>query len=242
MKLGIMQPYFFPYIGYFQLINAVDTFVLFDDAQHMRHGWINRNRILKPNASWQYILVPLKKYPHKELIKNVQIQLNSKWKELIIGQLEHYKKKARYFEETNELIREILFSQNEQNIAMINFSILKKLSEYLGMNTKIIVSSEQNFDYENVSNSGEWALRIAEQMSADEYINPLDGKDLFNPEKFLSSNIRLSFLECDKIEYNQVNEFEPNLSIIDVLMFNGKAGVQSLLSHYSTRTFKNNDY
>ncbi|MDO8206580.1 MAG: WbqC family protein [Gallionella sp.] len=231
--IAIMQPYFFPYIGYWQLIYAADYFVLFDDAQYMRHGWVNRNRILKPGGGWQYILVPLKKHAVTESIKNVHAHPDKKWKELIIGQLAHYKKKARHFDETNELVREILFSNNEQSIAAINFAIIKKLCAYLDIKKEIVVSSEQNFDYADVSDAGEWALRIAEQMEATEYINPAAGAALFNREKFSSSNIKLTFLKPQEIVYSQRCVFEPSLSIIDVLMFNGVEGTKDLLKNYS---------
>ena len=233
MKLAIMQPYFFPYIGYWQLIHAADRFVLFDDAQYMRHGWVNRNRILKPGGEWQYILVPLKKHEVTETIKNVYAHPDKKWKELIIAQLAHYKKKARYFDETNELVREILFSNNEQSIAAINYTIIVKLCAYLDIRKEIIVSSEQGFDYTHVSDAGEWALRIAEQMNAQEYINPVGGAAIFDPVKFQTSKIKLSFLKSDEISYKQGKEFEPWLSIVDVLMFNGQAGTQSLLNRYT---------
>jgi len=233
MKLAIMQPYFFPYIGYWQLIHSADTFVLFDDAQYMRHGWVNRNRILKPGGGWQYILVPLKKHVATESIKNVLVHPDEKWKELIVVQLAHYKKKARYFDETNGLIREILFSNNEQSIAAINFATIIKLCANLDMKKEIIQSSEQNFDYADVGDAGEWALRIAEQMGASEYINPAAGAELFSQEKFSSSNIKLSFLKSHEIVYSQRGNFEPSLSIIDVLMFNGMEGTKELLKNYS---------
>ena len=233
MKLAIMQPYFFPYIGYWQLIHAVDQFVLFDDAQYMKHGWVNRNRILKPGGGWQYISVPIKKHDVTESIKNVQAHPDKKWKDLIIAQLAHYKKKARYFDESNELVRALLFSNNEQSIAAINFAIIKKLCACLDIKKEIIVSSEQNFDYENVADSGEWALRIAEQMGATEYINPAAGAELFNREKFSSSNIKLSFLKSQEIVYSQRGVFEPSLSIIDMLMFNGTEGTKKLLANYT---------
>lgn len=236
MKIAIMQPYFFPYIGYWQLIHAADRFVLFDDAQFMRHGWVNRNRILKPGGGWQYILVPLKKHGMAESIRNVQAHPDKKWKELIIGQLAHYKKKARYFDETNELVREILFSNNEQGIAAINYATIIKLCAYLDIKKEIIVSSEQKFDYSGVSDAGEWALRIAEQMGADEYINPAAGEELFNREKFSSSNIKLSFLKPREIVYSQRGVFEPSLSIIDVLMFNGIDGTKGFLQDYTIET------
>jgi hypothetical protein len=231
--VAIMQPYFFPYIGYWQLIQAVDCFVLFDDAQYMRHGWVNRNRILKPGGGWQYILVPLEKHAVTESIKNVHVHPDKKWKELIIGQLAHYKKKARYFDETNEVVREILFSKNEQSIAAINSAIIKKLCAYLEIKKEIIVSSEQNFDYSDVGDAGEWALRIAEQMGAAEYINPAAGAALFSRKKFLSSNIKLSFFKSQEVAYSQRGVFEPSLSIIDVLMFNGIEGTKELLKNYS---------
>lgn len=233
MRLAIMQPYFFPYIGYWQLIHAADRFVLFDDAQYIRHGWVNRNRILKPGGGWQYILVPLKKHEATEQIKNVLAHPEKKWKELIIAQLAHYKRKARFFDETIELVKDILFCNDEQSITSINFAIIKGMCAHLDINTEIIISSEQNFDYSEVGDAGEWALRIAEQMRATEYINPAAGAELFDSNKFSSSNIKLSFLRPDDIIYPQRGDFEPSLSIIDVLMFNGQAGTRNLLSKYS---------
>ncbi|MFZ2540641.1 MAG: WbqC family protein [Gallionella sp.] len=232
-RLAIMQPYFFPYIGYWQLIHAADSFVLFDDAQYMRHGWVNRNRILKPGGGWQYILVPLKKHDMTESIKNVQADSDKNWKERIIGQLAHYKKTARYFDETNEIVRKILFGNDEHGIAAINYFSIRSLCAYLDIKTEIIVSSERNFDYSNVGGAGEWALRIAEQMGASEYINPAAGESLFNREKFSSSNIKLSFLKSREIAYSQRGVFEPSLSIIDVLMFNGIEGAKEFLKNYS---------
>jgi hypothetical protein len=230
--IAIMQPYFMPYIGYWQLIHAADCFVLFDDAQYMRHGWVNRNRILKPGGGWQYILVPLKKHAATDPIKSVQAHPEKKWKELIVGQLAHYKKKARYFDETNEIVKEALFGNEEQSIASINLSIIKKICKYLDINKEIVVSSEKSFDYSNVSDAGEWALRIAEQMGAEEYINPAAGEALFDRGKFAASDIRLSFLKSHEIIYPQGGGFESSLSIIDVLMFNGIAGTKLYLNEY----------
>ncbi len=233
MIIAIMQPYFFPYIGYWQLIHAADRFVLLDDVQYMRHGWINRNRILKPDGGWQYISMPLKKHGVTESIKNMQADPNEQWKELIIRQLAHYKRKARYFYETNEIVRDALFGNIHQGIANINFSIIKKLCTCLNLKTEIIISSEQNFDYTNIGDAGEWALRIAEQMGATEYINPAAGAALFDRGKFALSNIKLSFLKSKEIVYSQPGVFEPFLSIIDVLMFNGIEGANKLLKAYS---------
>jgi hypothetical protein len=199
----------------------------------MRHGWVNRNRILKPGGGWQYILVPLKKHSLRESIKNVKAHPEKRWKESIIAQLAHYKKKARYFEETNELVKEIFHGNEEQGIAAINCFIIKRVCAYLDIDKEIIQSSEQNFDYADVSDAGEWALRIAEQMGAAEYINPAAGEGLFDREKFASSNIDLTFLKSQEVIYSQHGVFESFLSIIDVLMFNGIDGTKKSLESYS---------
>jgi len=232
MKLAIMQPYFFPYIGYWQLIHAVDCFVLFDDVQYIRHGWINRNRVLKPDSGWQYIVVPLKKHHSREAIKNVLVHPDKKWKELILAQLAHYKKKARYFVETYQLVGDALSSANEQGIAALNLSIVRTVCSVLGMMKDIRLSSAQYYDYTNVGDAGEWALRIAEQMAATEYINPIGGKDLFSKEKYSASGITLSFLRSNEVDYAQPGDFIPALSIIDVLMFNGVEGTCRFLEEY----------
>ncbi len=236
MRLAVMQPYFFPYIGYWQLIHAADCFVLFDDAQYMRHGWINRNRILKPGGGWQYIIVPLGKHSMTESIKNVRAHPDQRWKELIIAQLAHYKKRAQFFVETNDIVRNILFGNADRSIVAINLSAIKQLCTHLGITSEVLVASEQNFDYSRVGGAAEWSLRIAEQLGASEYVNPVGGAELFNLENSWSGSIKLSFLKSQEITYSQQGAFEPSLSIIDVLMFNGIKGTKALLQHYSIET------
>lgn len=200
---------------------------------NIRHGWINRNRILKPSNGWQYIVVPLKKHDMTDLIKNVQVDQDKNWKDLIIRQLAHYKKNARYFNEANELVREVLLNTKDNNIAAVNYSIIKLLCTHLSISTDLIISSEYCFNYEGVHDAGEWALRISEQIGASEYINPIGGAELFNQDKFTSSNIKLSFIKSQEITYSQQGMFEPSLSIIDVLMFNGVVGTRLLLDKYT---------
>ena len=231
-----MQPYFFPYIGYWQLIHAADYFVLADESQYMSRGWVHRNRILKPGGGWQYIIVPVKKHAMTESIKNVEASSDQKWKELIVRQLAHYNKKARYFGETIEVIDDILFNNKEQSIGAINCAAIKKMCAHLDINRQIIISSEHNFDYSNVADAGDWALRESEQLGATDYINPAAGAALYDRAKFSSSNIKLSFLKSKEIVYSQQGVFEPSLSIIDVLMFNGIEGTKKLLGNYCIET------
>lgn len=199
----------------------------------MKQGWINRNRIIKPGGGWQYINAPLKKHSMKESIKNVKTVPGCEWKESIVRQLAHYRKKAPHFDETNEIVKDMLFNTSEQSIGAINCSIIKRTCALLGLNKEIIISSEWNFDYTDVHEPGDWALRQAEQLGATKVINPVAGAALFNRQKFSSKNIELSFLRCQEIVYPQPGTFEPSLSIIDVLMFNGIEGTKKFLKNYT---------
>jgi len=234
MRLAIMQPYFFPYIGYFQLISAADAFILFDDVQYIRHGWINRNRIHDPNKSWQYITAPLEKHEHTDLIRNLMARSGEDWSAKIVSQVQHYKRRAPYFEETVNLVASLLAeAAGDSRISRINLVILRGVCRHLGIDRPFQVSSDCGFDYRNVHDAGEWALRISEQVGAKEYINPVSGAALFDPAKFAASGIKLSFLQPEEIVYSRRGPFEPWLSIIDVLMFNGVAGTRQLLDRYS---------
>jgi hypothetical protein len=232
MKLAIMQPYFFPYLGYFQLIHAVDRFILFDDVQYIRHGWINRNRILKPVTDHQYILLATADHHRDTLIKDVQAKGGYEWKEKILRQVEHYKKRSPYYTQVLQLLQ-ACFENNDTNITMLNGHYLKMVCDYIGIDFKIEISSAMSFDYSQVQDAGEWALKISEQLGADEYINPQGGVALFDPAKFEQSKIKLSFASPVLEEYSQRRPvFEAGLSIIDILMFNTPEQVRAMLNNY----------
>ena len=234
MRIGIMQPYFFPYLGYFQLIKSVDRFIFFDDVQYIRHGWLNRNRILKPGEGWQFIIASLKNHKQAELIRNINLQPGEEWKQKITRQLMHYKKKAKYYDETMQLLS-VCFDTTETNIAKFNAYSVKMICAHLQIPFKAEISSEMNFDYSNVKDAGEWALRMCEQLKAEEYINPPSGKDLFEAAKFTESNIKLTFLSPVLDAYDQKRKkFESGLSIIDVLMFNGIVQTKQLIDKFET--------
>jgi hypothetical protein len=238
VKVAIMQPYFFPYIGYFQLMNAADVFVLFDDVKYIHRGWINRNRVLKPKDSWQYIGVPLEKHSSKALIKDVYIHSSIEWKRKILSQLHHYKKIAPFFYKTIKFVEETLNSFQGGNIVELNYHIIKSVTDYIGINIKLLISSECEFDYSDVHNSGDWALSIAKQLNASLYINPIAGKELFDNQKYNDFDVELAFLSPYNIEYNQNGQFEPWLSIIDVLMFNDFDQVSKLMTEYKIESEK----
>ena len=222
MKVAIMQPYFFPYIGYFQLMNAVDRWIAFDEIQFIDKGWINRNRILHPDPvkEWHFITLPLANRGQFDKICDISIKSEIDWRANILGKLTFYKKKAPYYNQTIDFVR-YCFDSEENNLARIVIEILKKTARYLGIQTPIDTQSDMNLKLGEVQHAGQWALRISEAIGATEYINPQGGHEIFKSEEFCDSKIKLSFFKADLIPYQQRREnFIHGLSIIDVLMFN----------------------
>ncbi len=235
MKIGIMQPYFFPYIGYFQLIDAVDKWIVFDVVQYIERGWMNRNRILSPNIEkeWTYIVVPAKNHDRDELISEVRIDDASAWQDTIRGQLSYYKKiRAPYYEQTVALFDEITTTRFD-TISDLNVQTLKRTCEYLGIVLNCEICSNMSMDFSNVKGPGDWAFEISTQMGADTYINPIGGVALFDNERFRDAGIQLKFLKPGNIEYRQSRRaFVPWLSIIDVMMFNSPGTIHGMLKDY----------
>jgi hypothetical protein len=235
MTLGIMQPYFFPYLGYFDLINCSDRWVVFDTAQYIRHGWVNRNRILHPREGWQYIIVPLKKYSRDTMIKDVEISDDPGWRSRILGQIQHYRKRAPYFKEVNMLVEDCLESE-EGLLSRLNVAIMERVSQYLGIPFEYDYFSEMDLELGPVEGPGDWALRISEAMGAKEYVNPPGGIEIFDPARFEKLGIRLTIRNLPSIEYVcRGYEFIPGLSIIEVLMWNQPDKVREYLNEHNRR-------
>lgn len=233
MKIAIMQPYFFPYLGYLSLLKHTDQFILFDTVQFKRHGWIERNRILKPNEGWQYIQVPLQKYSRDTLIKDIKINNTSRWDEKILAQLQHYKKRAPYYFETVELLKSV-FDNKFDDIVSLNKSALVAVSKYLEIEKPIKIFSNMNLSIDKINEPDEWALNICKALgNIDEYWNPPGGKSFFDRKKYSQANINLKFHSINISEYKQKNNiFEPCLSIIDVIMFNSPSKINQMLDNY----------
>ncbi|MFX0202819.1 MAG: WbqC family protein [Candidatus Hodarchaeota archaeon] len=220
MKLALMQPYFFPYLGYFDIIKCVDKWIVFDTVQYIRRGWIHRNRILHAKEGWQYIVVPVKQHAHKNVIKDIMIANEQNWKRRIIGKLQHYNKKAPYFHQTIAFVEDCLAIQ-ENSISRLNVSILDKVCARLGIHFDYSFFSEMDLELGPVEEPGDWGLRVSELMGAGEYVNPSGGTRLFNEQKFRDNNIRLTIRNLPPFEYPCIGyEFIPNLSIIDLFMWN----------------------
>jgi hypothetical protein len=232
MKIGIMQPYFFPYLGYFSIIKYTDKWIVFDVVQFIRHGWIERNRILKPEEGWQYICVPLEKHKRDTFIKDIRIRSNELWKEKIISQIQHYKRRAPYFKEVINVLQKA-FIYDTVSITCLNTHLLKKICEYLNIDLDLSIYSEMNLDIEPVNAPDEWALNISKALNANEYVNPPGGVNFFNRNKYRESGIKLTFLKILLTPYNQNrNSFEPGLSILDVMMFNTPDEINKMIDNF----------
>ncbi|MBC5991603.1 WbqC family protein [Pontibacter sp. SD6] len=224
-----MQPYFFPYVGYYSLIKHTDEWIIFDVVQFIRHGWIERNRILKPGEGWQYISVPLQKHSRDTPIKDIIIKNDVDWRDKILRQLDHYKKRAPYFNQVTDLVKAGL-NINTDSIVNLNANILKVTCNYLEIPFDYKIFSQMELEIEPVSHPGEWALHITKALNFDTYINPPGGVNIFSDQQFKAANIKLSFLKNAVTPYNQKRpSFEGGLSIIDVLMFNDISSANQLI-------------
>ena len=231
MSIGIMQPYFFPYLGYISLIKHTDRFILFDPVQFIRHGWIERNRILKPSDGWQYIQVPLIKSDGRAtLIKDIRINNRDNWKLKIAAQLQHYKKKAPYYNVVMDLLDDV-FSFEYEDITSLNKKALQAVCSYLGIKRELEVYSHMNLSIDEVNAPDEWALNICKALGiVDEYVNPIGGLSFFDVEKYHNAGINIKFIKSDLPEYNQKRErFEEGLSILDVMMWNSPEQTNDML-------------
>ncbi len=234
MKVGIMQPYFFPYLGYIGLIKHTDAFILFDGVQFIRHGWIERNRILKPNEGWQYISVALKKASSRSLIQDTHLNNEQAWQEKIFAQLQHYKKKSPYYRDTIELIKDA-FSKPSESITQLNCNCLESVCAYLGVPFRCGIYSQMSLQIEEANTPDEWALNICKALGYNEYWNPTGGMEFFDRSKYEAAGIKLQFMQPALPFYSQrrgPENFENGLSIIDVMMFNSPEAICQILDDY----------
>ena len=238
MKIAIMQPYAFPYIGYFQLINHVDNWVVFDDTQYISKGWINRNKILHPDEkkAWQYFTIPVKKHSRECRIKDVEINDNHRWREEFIGKLTSYKKKAPFYTETVEFISDCI-SFKCSTLSELVVHTLKMTCSYLGIPFDYSIFLQMEINTNHVMHAGQWALEIADVKYADEYVNPPSGYDIFDENEFKKRNIELRFLKPHLTPYVQRRGcFVPGLSIVDVMMWNDNNTIIEMLNDYEITT------
>jgi hypothetical protein len=229
MKLAIMQPYFFSYIGYWQLIHAVDRFVIYDDVNYIKGGWINRNRILI-NGETAYITVPLQQPSPYKHICDIFLQPLPIWRNKMVKMVEATYRKAPFFAEVYPFI-EKLIRHDADNLSDYLSYQLQAIASFIGINTAFVVTSRC---YENNGLSGQGRiLDICKREGATTYINPQGGQALYERTNFTQYGVELKFLIPSAIEYKQFGTTHvPWLSIIDVMMFNSRSQLNALLNQY----------
>lgn len=210
-----MQPYIFPYIGYFQLMYAVDKFILYDDVDYINRGWINRNNILV-NKQATLFTVPLVKASQNKAINTIEVLDDPKWKNKLLKTISLAYKKAPFFTQVNNLIAEVITPTYPSIAAMVEASIRKTI-EYLQLPVDLHSTSA---DYQNHHlKAAERILDICHQEEATAYINPIGGQELYQKDHFQSNGVTLNFLKAVPLPYPQgKHEFIPYLSIIDLMM------------------------
>lgn len=229
--IALMQPYFFPYIGYFQLICAADRFIAYDDVTYIKQGWINRNRILANGAPLLFS-VPLSGAGSHKLIREVSINsgLYAVWRNKFFKTLEQYYSKSPQYEQVMPVISKVLAGEPHQ-ISSLAIHSIKSVCAYLAISTEIVETASH---YGNAHlKAEERVIDICRQESAGVYVNPVGGQELYSRENFSKDGIDLRFLKSGEISYKQFQSpFAPWLSIIDVLMFNKPETTRQFLNSY----------
>jgi hypothetical protein len=231
MAVAIMQPYFFPYLGYFQLVQSVDHFVLFDDVMFIKKGWINRNRIANRNRIF-WIRVPIQKLSQNKTIRETLVAWDAGFSSKLIVQLHSSYKKAPYYNQVISMIEDLIYSKPANLAELAGESVIATL-KYLGVEKNIVYSSD--LIDSNVSGRNERIISITKTFEDSTYINPIKGKQLYDKNLFEENQIDLRYLVPALEEYPHFsqNQFTPGLSIIDVLMWNDIATIKEMLTNYT---------
>ena len=231
MILGMMQPYFYPYLGYWQLMNMADEYIIYDDVNYIKGGWINRNRI-KVNGADALFGISVRKASQNKKINELEVNLQQDDIDKLVSKVTHSYGKAPFFHDVLDLFEDTM-NCDKKNLAEFLAYSNRKIAEYMGITTRILSATEINLDHTN--SAQQRIIDICQQRNVSTYVNAIGGKELYNPQDFKDAGIELKFLRMDDdIVYPQgKGDFIPYLSILDVLMFNSKEEVQELLQRYT---------
>ena len=227
-SVAIMQPYFLPYIGYFQLIAAVDLFIVYDNIKYTKKGWINRNRLLLNDKDVMFSL-PLMK--DSDSLNVCERELAADFnRNKLLHQFKNAYRHAPYFAQTFPLIEQVVAYDQSNLFDFLHHSIVK-VCEHLGITTKIEISSSINIDH--ALKNQDKVLALCEAVSASVYVNAIGGIDLYSKETFHDKGLALKYIQSKSFEYPQFGQaFVPWLSIVDVIMFNSIEEVQWQLTRF----------
>jgi hypothetical protein len=231
-SVAVMQPYFFPYLGYFQLLAQVDVYVVYDDTQYVKQSWINRNRILEHGAA-AYLTLPVASGSHRQLICEKRLHAPRYHQRKLVARIRHAYHAAPHLESVSAFLGP-LFPGADETVASFNVRALRALQELLGLRTRLVLASERA--YPRCGTAQERVIRICLEEGGARYVNPIRARSLglYDQAAFTAAGLELSYLGTNPdIRYDQNDgPFVPDLSIIDVLMFNSPAQTRELLDRF----------
>lgn len=251
MKLAVMQPYFFPYLGYFQGIHSVDKYLLYDQLAYLKEGWVHRNRFLVVNDQPAYFTANVKKKSSFARICDIELVENPVWRKKILHSIFLNYKSRLYFDEIYPLVESVV-NADVSRIAELSVLSVKTVCEYLEISTDVCSDTSKYLQLEekladeanllvnfprlrlkHFERKVVRALEICRIEGANIFINAIGGQSLYSKDEFRANNVDLFFVQTRPYAYSQpASAFYPHLSIIDVLMNCGKAGTQQLLQQY----------
>ncbi len=234
--LGVMQPYFFPYLGYFSLMDACDHFVFLDNVQFCPKSWMHRNRVLSQSREdWTYLQIPIHKNHFGTAINDCRIFEETDWRKTVVSKLSHLARVAPFYRQTIEIVNEAL-QLPATSLAGYNIASTTFLAGILGITTSFENISQPSFSYTHSPELSRYGWYVCKAFGAPVYINAPGGEHLHLPEPFTAHGIKLGFVQPQLLPYNQRNgSFIPGLSIIDVLMFNGIKTTSELVKNYTIK-------
>jgi hypothetical protein len=233
MRYGIMQPYFFPYVGHFALIAHSDRWIVFDVTQYTPRSWINRNRVLHPSGGWNYVSIPLADSTTTIRIQDARLADPAGAGRSVAGKLSHYRRKAPHYEAVQAIVA-ATFAPPTDSLVDLNVRGLQAVCRYLEIPLELQICSRMGLDLPERTDPGLWALEICRQVGADEYLNPMGGRELFDPSAYAQAGVTLQFLQPPALRYDTgPYVFEPDLSILDVMMWNEPQRIREAIATQS---------
>jgi len=230
VKLGIMQPYFFPYFGHFALIAAVDEWIVFDVTQYTPKTWMNRNRILHPKQGWQYLNVPLVNSSISIRTHEARVLDPAGAQASILGKLTAFRRHAPFHARVSELVRAAFAGAADDSLCALNVSSLRTVCDYLGIPFSYRICSQLGLEFPDEMDAGDWAPFVCNALGATGYVNPAGGRALFEPAAFARIGVALEFADVAEFAYEPAPfRYEPHLSIVDVLLWNAPERVAAAL-------------
>jgi hypothetical protein len=228
-----MQPYFFPYLGHFSLIASVDRWYVFDITQYTPRTWMNRNRVLHPGGGTQYVTVPLANSSNSIRTSEARVLDPAAARQSIVGKLTHYKRHAPYYRSVVALVHEAFDTATNQSLVELNVRGLQTVCRYLGMRFDFEVCSELDLGLPTSLGAGDWAPNVCSLVGATSYVNPIGGQGLFDPAEFSRRGVDLYFAKTTEFSYPTTpHQYEPYLSILDVLMWNPPVAVAAAIREH----------